>query len=77
MKKLMTIFGAMLFIAFINEGCGGKPKLCDCQNEFWRLIEIGGSSSGLMDNCEKYYNAEQMIYAKCGLSNYDPNYEAK
>jgi hypothetical protein len=30
MKKVMTIFGAILFASFIMTSCGSKVTVCDC-----------------------------------------------
>lgn len=59
-----------------------KPKLCDCKNEYLKDVDeaaIQGETelSDFSIECEKYYTIEKIIYADCGLNNYDPNYKAK
>jgi len=59
-----------------------KPKLCDCQNYFWKDVEdamnFGKTEpSAFSKKCEKYYTVEELINADCGLTKYDPNFKAK
>ena len=100
MKKLMTLFGAILFASFILSSCGGssskeqaevkeenttkneKPKLCDCQNFWWKDVEDAMNygktePSDFVNECGEFYTVEEMTYANCGLTKYDPNFKAK
>ena len=59
-----------------------KPKLCDCQNYFWKDIEdamnYGNTEpSDFVNGCGEFYTVEEMTYADCGLTKYDPNFKAK
>jgi hypothetical protein len=59
-----------------------KPKLCDCQNYFWKDVEdamnFGDEEpSDFSKECEKFYTVEEITYAECGFTSYDPNFKAK
>ena len=98
MKKLMTLFGSILFASFILSSCGGssskkqvneenstqyeKPKLCDCQNYWFKDVEDAlnygkTEPSDFVKECEKFYTVEELTNANCGLTKYDPNFKAK
>ena len=94
----MTLFGAILFASFILSSCFGsssekqekeenttqneKPKLCDCQNYWWKDVEdamnfVKTEPSDFVKECENFYTVEELTNANCGLTKYDPNFKAK
>jgi len=97
MKKRITILVASMFFSIIlvsnsyaqtvkakskNKTNNTKPKLCDCQNSFYKgvrdAMDYGITEpSAFSKKCEKYYTVEEIIDAECGLTNYDPNFKAK
>jgi hypothetical protein len=86
MKKLKELFGAILFASFILSSCGNtkneKPKLCDCQNYWWKDVEDAmyygkTEPSDFVNECGEFYTVEEMTNANCGLTKYDPNFKAK
>jgi len=61
-----------------------KPKLCDCQNEYYHKMayEALGTvstphSQEFLDDCFLIYSLEKVTFANCGLTDYDPNFKAQ
>ena len=58
-----------------------KPKLCDCQNYWWKDVEDAMNygrtePSDFVKECGKFYTVEELTNANCGLTKYDPNFKA-
>ena len=60
MKKVMTIFGAILFASLILSGCGSKMTVCDC-------LKDDGSNKEECDNLGNSLSSSEMSeeFAKC------------
>ena len=59
-----------------------KPNICDCKNAFLKDVEEAlnykeTELSTFSKECEKYYTAEELTNANCGLEKYDPNFKAR
>ena len=65
MKKLMTIFGAILFGSTILTSCGG-PDACECVKQYEYWSQDGGLyklDQDLINRCTDYYkDSDANIY---------------
>jgi hypothetical protein len=92
-KQTRWIVTAMIAVVIVanagknNDGLSSsskydKPKLCDCQNYWWKDIEDAmyygkTEPSDFVNECGKFYTVEEITNANCGLTKYDPNFKAK
>ncbi len=62
MKKIMTVFGAMLLVSFILIGCG--PSACDCA----RILDVPTyriTETGMPHPVNRLSNEEFKKYEEC------------
>jgi hypothetical protein len=58
MKKVMIIFGAILFASTILTSCGGGPDACECVKQYEYWSQDGGLyklDQDLINRCTDYY----------------------
>mgnify|MGYP003998038917 CR=1 FL=1 len=58
MKKVMTLFGAILFASTILTSCGGGPDACECLKQYKYWSQDGGLlklDKDLLHRCTDYY----------------------
>jgi hypothetical protein len=66
-----------------SETINEKPKLCDCQNYYWKDIEdamntgVAPTNSDFVNKCQGLYTEEEIIDADCGIDRYDPEFKAE
>ena len=58
MKKVMTLFGVILFASTILTSCGGGPDACECVKQYEYWSQDGGLyklDQNLINRCTDYY----------------------
>ena len=80
MKKVMTIFGAILFASTILTSCGGGPDACECVKQYeywsqdWGLYKL---DQDLINRCTDYYKDANVNYYPEDLNSAKRNAQKK